>query len=339
MKNRYIIFLSFLIAAPMLTLGQQIGQFDQYNKHLMIYNPAATGMEQFTSVDGNFRRQWTGFDNAPRKFLLSVSSRMMVTEYINPDSPYSLYISDNSLYKRVGDPEIKRTPKPHAIGGYILNERHGPINDLSFMGTYAYHLQFTEKRFLALGLGVGVSRKSIDVELLDVIDENDPTYQNYINHDNSNVYFNANFGAVYYSENFYIGYGADQLGRNKVYEEENTENARLILHHNFSAGYNMELSDKLELYPTVLVRHTDPAPLEVDASLRLRIDKLIWFGAGYRNNDAVSGQFGLTISRKLNFGYSYAYSTSDIKGANDGTHEVSLGLMINNSVAAPRLMW
>src|SRR5690606_32793146 len=179
-SNLLKISLCLLFSVPFMLSAQQIGQSDQYNKNLMIYNPGATGLENFTSVNGSFRRQWTGFDNAPRSVMLNVSSRMMETEYINPDSPYSLYISDNSLYKQVGDPEIKRTPKPHAVGGYILSERHGPINDLSFMGNYAYHLQFNESSFLGLGISVGLTRKSIDIDLLDVIDENDPTYMNYV---------------------------------------------------------------------------------------------------------------------------------------------------------------
>ena len=328
-----------LLSAPFLVLGQQKRQFDQYNKNLMIYNPAATGMEFFTDVSGNFRRQWTGFENAPRSFVLGVSSRMMETEYINPNSPYSLYISDNSLYKKVGDPEIKRTPKPHAIGAFLLDERNGPIHNMSLMGNYAYHLKFSETNYLSLGLGLGISRTSTDVAELTVIEENDPTYQNYITHDNSNVYIDANFGLTYYGENFYAGYSATQLRRNHIYKQENSEDAKLILHHNLAGGYIFHLSETMELYPTVLLRYTDPAPVEVEASLRMRLDKKIWFGAGYRKDDAVSAQFGMTISNKLNFGYSYAFSTSDMRTQNDGTHELSLGLMIHNSVAAPKLMW
>lgn len=339
MRNIFRICFSLLLLAPFAVLGQQIGQFDQYNKNLMIYNPAATGMEFHTDISGNFRRQWTGFDNAPRSFILGVSSRMMETEYINPDSPYSLYISDNTLYKKVGDPEIKRTPKPHAIGAYILSERNGPIHNMSLMGNYAFHLKFSEDRFLSLGLGVGISRTSTEVSELDVVEESDPTYLNYLRHDESNVYFDANFGVTYYTDHFYIGYSSNQLAQNRIYKKENTEDAKLILHHNLVGGYIFNLSESLELYPTALVRYTSPAPVEVDASLRMRIDKKIWFGAGYRNDNAVSAQFGLTIYKKINFGYSYAFSTNEIRTESDGTHELSLGMMINNSVAAPKLIW
>lgn len=339
MRNIYKICFIFILSAPLLVVGQQKRQFDQYNKNLMIYNPAATGMEFFTDISGNFRRQWAGFDNAPRSFVLGVSSRMMETEYINPNSPYSLYISDNSLYKKVGDPEIKRTPKPHAIGAFLLDERNGPIHNMTLMGSYAYHLQFSETRFLSLGLGVGLSRTSTDIDMLEVVEETDPTYLNYIRHDNSNVYFDANFGVTYYGDNFYVGYSTTQLVRNKIYKQENTEEAQLILHHNLAGGYIFNLSETMELYPTILLRYTDPAPVEVESSLRLRFDKKIWLGAGYRMDDAVSAQFGMTISNKLNFGYSYAFSTSDLRTQNDGTHELSLGLMIHNSVAAPKLMW
>ena len=321
------------------TFAQQINQFDQFTKNNMVYNPSSTGMEYYTDISGNFRRQWAGFENAPRSFVLSVSSRMMDKTVTKNTAPPSIFISNNNLYNQLESTEENRTPTPHAFGGYLLSDRNGPFERMSAFLNYAYHLKVSEKSTLAFGVGAGFSRRELDAASLETVSDNDNTFNNYLSNDNATNYFDIKAGLTYYGENYFVGYSANQLNRKEIYEEINGSIGRLNIHHNFSAGYVFDLSESLELYPTVLVRMVDPAPIAYDGALRLRFDQKVWLGAGYRHDDAISAQFGLTFANKINFGYSYAFSTSEIKNANDGSHEISLGVMLFNSVPAPTKMW
>jgi hypothetical protein len=57
----------------------------------------------------------------------------------------------------------------------------------------------------------------------------------------------------------------------------------------------------------------------------LMINNRFWVGAGYRLQDAVIVTAGLEIMPNLKLGYSYDYTTSDIRTYSSGTHEVMLG--------------
>ena len=319
--------------------AQQLNQFDQFTKNNMVLNPASTGMEHYTDISGNFRRQWSGFDNAPKSFLLSVSSRLMERKVENSTVPPSIYISNNDLYNSLSNSEEIVSPTPHAFGGYIVSDRNGPFERMSAFLNYAYHLKVSESSTLAFGVGGGYSRRQIDLNSLETVTVNDNTFLNYQNNDDAVSYFDIKAGITYYGRNYFIGYAANQLNRKQLFGSTNGSTGRLNVHHSISAGYIFEINDNLELYPTAIVRYLDATPAAYDAALRLRFDKKIWLGAGYRYDDAVSAQFGMTVYEKFNFGYSYAYSTSEIKNVNDGTHEISLGIMLFNSVSAPTKMW
>lgn len=338
MKKLITLLLISLAGNHLELMAQQINQFDQFNKNSMVFNPATTGMEHYTDVSGNFRRQWVGFDDAPRSFLVSINSRKMEKSLTTTELP-SIIISDNSMYDQVNTTKETRVPTPHAFGAYIISDGNGPFERLSAFVNYAYHLKVSENSTLAFGVGAGYSRREIDVNSLELVSTNDNTFNSFLTNDNASDYFDLKAGLTFYGRNYFIGYGANQLNRKELYQEINGSIGRLDIHHNFSAGYIFDLNESLELYPTVLVRMVDPAPIAYDGALKLRFEKKFWLGAGYRHDDAVSGQLGLTIANRYNFGYSYAFSTSEIKNANDGSHEISLGIMLHNSVEAPTKMW
>jgi type IX secretion system PorP/SprF family membrane protein len=338
MKTLNYVWIALLLA-PIAGVAQQLGQFDQYMNNAILQNPAFVGMEEFTEIRGNFRRQWVGFDNAPRSFVLSASSRLMTTNTTKNDIPPSIFISDNELYNQLGGERKVIEPSPHGIGGYVIHDRNGPFERISAFATYAYHLRVTEKTNLSFGVGAGFSRREIDLASMSVLSGTDELYNSYLMNDNAESHLDLKAGLTYYGRHFFVGYSSNQLLQNEVYDVSEGQAEKLAIHHYLSGGYVFNLSERFELYPTVMVRYVEPAPLAYDANLRARLDKEVWFGVGYRYQDAVSGQIGLTLNNKLNFGYTYAFGTSEIREAHDGTHEVSLGFMFNNKQPAPSKLW
>lgn len=71
MKNNY---LYLLVLLPTFILGQQDTKIAFYQQNLQLYNPAATGLEDQTTLSSNIRSQWQGVEGAPniQAFNLSV---------------------------------------------------------------------------------------------------------------------------------------------------------------------------------------------------------------------------------------------------------------------------
>ncbi len=67
-------------------------------------------------------------------------------------------------------------------------------------------------------------------------------------------------------------------------------------------------------------------PVQLDAGAKLTYKNMVWIGANYRSNDAVSAIMGYMFKNWLMFGYSYDYSITPIRKYNSGTHEIMLGL-------------
>lgn len=70
MKKTYIIV---ALVISLVGWSQQDTQIAFYQKHLQLFNPAATGVDGYTSINNTFRNQWQGIADAPtvQAFTLS----------------------------------------------------------------------------------------------------------------------------------------------------------------------------------------------------------------------------------------------------------------------------
>ena len=65
-----------------------------------------------------------------------------------------------------------------------------------------------------------------------------------------------------------------------------------------------------------------PAPVKLDIGLKATYKDMVWLGAGYRTGDAITAMVGYNHDGNLLFGYSYDYTTTNLKMYSSGTHEV-----------------
>lgn len=73
-----------------------------------------------------------------------------------------------------------------------------------------------------------------------------------------------------------------------------------------------------------------PSQNTVDVNLKLAFRDHFWIGGSYRQDDAVAGMMGFTIDSFLSLGYSYDYTTSNLNTVSTGTHEIVVGIHLNN---------
>ncbi|MBL4578780.1 MAG: PorP/SprF family type IX secretion system membrane protein, partial [Flavobacteriales bacterium] len=128
--------------------AQQLAQFSQYLHNPIVINPATSGVNQNLNVKLSYRNQWTGFNDAPRTYYISVDGAL-----IRPQKGSSLRMS------RPGYTEVKRGTKMinHGVGGYLISDTYGAFTNTSGYLTYALHLHLTNTIKLSLGVAGGMS--------------------------------------------------------------------------------------------------------------------------------------------------------------------------------------
>ena len=52
----------------------------------------------------------------------------------------------------------------------------------------------------------------------------------------------------------------------------------------------------------------------------------VWLGVAYRTMDAASAMIGYLFKQNLLFGYSYDFTTSNLRNYSSGTHELMFGV-------------
>jgi hypothetical protein len=89
-------------------------------------------------------------------------------------------------------------------------------------------------------------------------------------------------------------------------------------------GCNIPIKNTLfEVMPSVLLK-TDFTTYTGEATARLRYNKLLLAGVGYRYKDALTVSLGAEI-KGFYIGYAYDYPMSEIAKASSGSHEIFLG--------------
>ncbi len=279
--------------------AQQLPQFSQYNSFDYLYDPAVAGSRPWFEVRSGHRNQWTGIKDAPRTFVLSTTT---------------------PLGRNMG------------IGGYIFTDNVGPSRRTGMQLTYAYHLRITDDIKLGMGLSFGMLQFLIDGSKIQMHDPDDPLMDDQLR---GALMPDATFGVYLYHPKWWFGAAAPQLMRNRVrfFDVHDPTNSVLAPHYYAMGGYRLALGDDFKIEPSFLVKYVDPVPPKMDLTATLRYRDMVWLGATYRTEDALSFMVGYWLKKTFQFGYSYDLTTTALRNYTSGTHEVMLGITFGK---APR---
>lgn len=312
--------------------AQQRPQFTQFMLNGFVYNPAMTGINNYTDVKAGYRKQWVGVTGAPTTYYMGVHSKLG-----KPEPNQSLPVRGRLANKfNTTAPSVNENTS-HALGGYYLGDRTGPTGFNSVYLNYAYHAKLGSNLNFSVGGSFGLSQFFLDTKKMGDYQDNalGAGFSEKVNPDLS-------LGAMLHSNNFFLGYSATQLFRNKLkLLNSSIEAGRLQVHHFTTFGYNFQLSEDLGIVPSVVAKFNDKVPVSYDVNLRINVKELLWFGGSYRNEDSFSGLVGVNLPNNIYFGYSYDVVTSKYKNQSSGSHEIVAGFRIGKkgkSVSVPT-MW
>ena len=290
--------LLMLLSLTKIIAAQQIPIYSQFFMNKYVNNPAFAGVDKMFSVNSNHRYQWVGITDAPRTYTLSI------------DGP------TKSL--------------KNGIGAFLYTDHVGPTIRTGIQASYSYHLNLNEKTKLSLSLSGGVLEWKIDGHKLSLTDQNDPALVDNIMR---TLVPDAKFGFIIYGENWHFGGAAPNLLQNKITFSNTTNNAlnKLEDHYFIHGGYHFNLiNEDLSVSPYLLLRYVSPSPIQAELGTKFEWKNAAWAGFNYRTGDAASVLIGYTYKNNLSFGYSFDFTTSNLKNYSTGTHEILFRLLFNN---------
>ena len=333
--KRILLLVFISVITLQFAIAQQKPQYTQYVLNPLLINPAVTGIENYIDVKTGYRSQWTGLQGAPVTSYIT-GSLPFGSDFVGGDPSALSGGNDANPYSRLYTQTYEAAPPHHGLGFIVVSDQAGPINTNNFDLTYAYHLGISSTFNLALGMEAGFNHISLNTSMLTLENPLDPAIAN---GNNSQWKPDLGIGIWGYSSNYYFGVSALQLLSQNLYFSTNNSvsQAKTVPQFLISGGVKLFLNDDVTLMPSTLVKFISPLPVTYDINMKLAFRDRFWVGAAYRNGDAVAGMFGLNISSLLNVSYSYDYTTSALRTVSSGTHEIVIGLMLNNRnhVVAP----
>jgi type IX secretion system PorP/SprF family membrane protein len=319
-KLKMVIILLVMVVVAGEGYGQQRAQYTQYILNNYILNPASGGVNEYWDVKAGFRNQWTGLEGAPKTMFVSANGAL---GYPN---------------KRVRNGAMK---PHHGVGAYVFHDGSGPLSMTGFYGSYAYHLKVSRKWTASLGTFVGLMQYRINgSDLVFVQNPNDPMIgNNTLNH----MVPDASLGLWVYSDRAFFGLSANQIFQNRLsFNNQATYGGNLNYHYFLTGGYRFKINHELDFIPSTMVKFVMGAPLQFDLNARVKYKDLFWGGLSYRRQDAVAIMAGLIISNQVEIGYSYDITTSKLRRASWGSHEIIVGLRLGRKggkVLCPSDFW
>jgi type IX secretion system PorP/SprF family membrane protein len=292
MKKIHNILAMALLLVSSTVMAQQESVYSFYRQHMNLVNPAYAGMDNVTVATSTLRKQWTGIENAPETQAVSFGT---------------------ALVKNVG------------FGMTVINDNTFIEKQTYVSLDFSYKLKMSETADVYFGIKGGGSFYNVNTTGLETYNvQSDPALASI-----SNFNPNVGVGAVYKEGPMYISLSIPRL-LNTERATNDAGYASLVTdkpHIYLSGGYDFPLqgdSSTLILKPSAMLRYVNGAPLSVDFTTMLNIDKIFEIGGMYRTDKAYAAMATVLISNRLLFGFAYEMSTQPTLAAARNTNEILL---------------
>lgn len=323
--NKYTIALFFICLLVFKLNAQQRMQYTNQVLQGFMQNPALVGVENFSDVRLVYNKQWSGFDGAPSAKGIGFSSQL------GNDTNNSIALKTLPLRGRTNPIQSKNTSTKSKYGttklGYgavLFSEGDGTINinEIQIMGSMQIPVR-TNK--LALGVGLGVTQHQFNPENLKLINSYDLTFSK---QQLNIIKPTIQLGAMYYTNEFFIGFNTKQVVRSKFSYDFLSPDKRseLIAHSTLNAGLRLRSGTDYTFTPSVIFRRVKGAPSTADINIIADYKDLIKLGFMYRTSGDLAGIIGLIISHKYSVQYSYDITNSNMRTLYGNTHNLVLSI-------------
>lgn len=331
MKKYYYVVV--LLLATVTVQAQYIPNNAQAFQFMPLFNPAFSGIEHFDDLKFSYRYQWAGFGDYSPKFLnLAYHTRLVAPV----DLAYnSLRPSDPAALNPENLPRTKRMI--HGIGGNIFHSEVGVLKSLGGNIDYAIHYPLGAKTRIAMGLSLLVENRKLDVGAVTVRDP-DQYYEQLKSGSTSQTDLNVRAGVLLYGLNYYFGVSYLPAFYD-VLAASDLALTQPFYRGSVQAGLSLPLNANVTLKPSVLGLLQMNNEISVDYNVKAFFRQNIWLGMTYRDIQSGVVILGWNFNERLGASYAYEMSLGQFKQFNDGSHELVLGLRLNNFKKYSQYTW
>lgn len=319
--------------------SQQKPQYTQYIFNQYLLNPALSGIENYIDFKAGYRKQWAGISDAPQTTFVS-ANWALGDQQLWSNALTAFPEQTGSPMDRNYTQNYMSSPSHHGMGITAVLDKTGPLKRLDANLTYAYHLQLNSHLNLSAGVAAGLSSISLDINVLTFDTPYDPALSKALV---NQVKPDLSVGLWLYGARIFAGISAQQILPQKLsFSGDNQYNQGKEVPHFFAtAGYKFFVDEEIAVIPSVMVKYIQSSPTSVDLNVKFTFRDKLWLGGSYRKNDSFSAMAGFNISKMVNLTYSYDFTTSDLNQVSNGSHEIVLGLLLNNIYKVPSYirMW
>lgn len=301
---------------------QQVPLYSQYMMNGFLLNPAVAGSEGYTAINITAREQWLGLKDAPRTHAVSGQTRILKNSYISKNASVRKRQRMASRSGKVG------------LGGYVFNDRNGPIDRTGIQLSYAYHIRM-QKSQLSFGISGIAYQFSVDDSKIRLEEAGDELY---LNAAKSVFIPDASAGVYYTHPKFYAGLSVSQLFQSSLILGESKRYAeyKMKRYYYITGGYDIHINDFFTVEPSVLIKANEDMTWQADFNSKFIFQDEYWAGISYRTGGAMIFMGGVKVD-KFFFGYAFDYTLSSIMKRTYGSHEFMIAVHFGDN--ARRYRW
>jgi len=287
--------------------AQQQLQYTQFSLNKYAYNPAYAGLDNSLSFTAVYRSQWNGLSGNPK------------AQHVNAHIP---------LYYLNG-----------AAGLTMQNESYGGLSQTNINLSYSYILD-NSFGLMAFAGKLGLSNLRLNGD--QVITPDGDYEGGGINHNDPILTAGQisgtgmDVGAGFYFLHKYVEVGLSYSQITKSLISLGPADLEMENHFNFVFEYKYRLNQQWAIHPSFQAK-TDLREWQSDLFLLTKYNGNIFGGIGIRgfserSLDALTFLVGTNFNRNVKVSYSYDAGLSNLKRANEGSHEILLNYNLNKLI-------
>ena len=271
-------------------------QFTQNMFNRLAYNPGAAGFNSKVNIFGLYRDQWAGIEGNPKTMVFNV------------DMPVTIF------------------NKESGIGLSVINDKIGLYSNLTINFLYSYRKRLWNGT-LGAGIRAGFVNSEFDGSKIYIPDQGDyysaSAYSQYKITEAKSV-FDSGLGVFYESSQWHGGISVTHLFEPTISLAELGDVYYLKRNLYLSLGYNYELLNKKYVIQPSFLYKRDGVVGQIDLNIMLTYNDNFWGGITVRPQDALAALFGLRLKNGVGVTYAYDITTSKLRYATWGSHEISV---------------
>jgi len=304
-KRMKLKLILFLILIPFLIKAQQLTESSEFSNTNFVFNPAQTAQNDYLEAHALYRREWTGFDQAPRNLNVGLQFP---------------FVNNNA-----------------GVGLNVHQDQLGVFRQTDISLSYAYHVPIASGQTLSFGLAVHLSQFRIKESEIIATDGNDDFAV-----EGSGSEFQANVGAGFSYQTksfddigqsyFFLAAGVNQLIPNDLIFNDVSKSANFnrVLHIFGNIGYRFQL-DYAFVEPSLQFNSVTGNVSKFRFHVNYELEDRFWAGLALDSNVRVGLQGGVIVnetdSGQIRIGGLASYGASTITESQGLGYSIYLGYL------------